>query len=194
MDKANTDKNIYDKNVIEFVTVAVEYCAILEKDEQLLRDEWVDRMLKILPLLYLKASLLPDTLSMHHEPPATFVREEDYVRIEAKVAAVMLDEDIYLDVFLDEMKYSERPISAFVSENIADIYQDVRNFISVYQYELKDQMNEAIYTCKENFKTYWGQKLVNVLRPLHDLKYGKSDLDDESMDFDDEINREELWG
>lgn len=169
MNKINTEENIYDKNVIEFVTVAVEYCAILENDEQLARVDWVEKMLMILPLLYLKASLLPETLMLTHEAPETFVREEDYIRVEKMVADIMAEEDTYLDVFIDEMKYSDRPISAFVSEDIADIYQDVRNFISVYQFELTDQMNNALYLCRSNFKTYWGQKLVNVLRPLHAL-------------------------
>lgn len=186
-----TEENIYDKNVIEFVAVAVEFCAILENDKQFKRAEWVDKMLKILPLLYLKASLLPETLNLLEETPETFVREEDYVRVESRVAAVMAEEDVYLDVFVDEMKYSDRPISAFVSENIADIYQDVRNFISVYQFELTDQMNDALFICKANFEAYWGQKLVNVLRPLHALK-NRDDLD--ITGDEDELNMEELWG
>lgn len=194
MNKDDTDKNIYDKNVIEFVTVAVEFCAILEKDEQLPRADWIDKMLKILPLIYIKASMLPTTNSIFEEAPATFVREEDYTRIESRVAGIMAEEDIYLDVFLDEMKYSDRPVSAFVSENIADIYQDIRNFISVYQYELKDQMGAALFICKENFKTYWGQKLVNVLRPMHALIYRDTDVTEEPLDYDDDFNSEELWG
>ena len=38
---------IYNKNVIEFLTVAVNFCTILESDEQLSRTEWIDKMLKI---------------------------------------------------------------------------------------------------------------------------------------------------
>lgn len=190
MKKAMTEETIYDKSVIEFVAVAVKFCTILENDEQLKRTEWVDKMIKILPLLYIKASLLPETLNLLEETPEIFVREEDYARVESRVAAIMAEEDVYLDVFVDEMKYSDRPISAFVSECIADIYQDVRNFVSVYQFELTNQMNEALFICKENFESYWGQKLVNVLRPLHALKY--RDVLDITGD-EDELNMEELW-
>ena len=69
------------------------------------------------------------------------------------------------------MKYSDRPVSSFVSEDIADIYQDIRNFVSVYQLGLEETMINALKVISENFRLYWGQKLVNVLRPLHTLVY-----------------------
>ena len=185
----------YSKNVIDFVTVAVEFCALLEKEcfdsaQQPAKDpraEWLDNMLKILPLMYVKALLLPETLAVNDEEPPTFVKESDYVRVANRVAEIMGNEDAYLDVFVDDMKYSDTPVSAFVSENIADIYQDVRNFVSVYQYELTEQMNDALHACVNNFRDYWGQKLVNSLRPLHALKYRESEI------IDNEENTEDLW-
>ncbi len=146
---------------------------------------------KLLPLLYVKTLLLPQASLLNDEVPLTFVREEDYARANNRIAEVMGEEDTYLDVFVDEMKYSDRPISAFVSENLADLYQDIRNLVSVYQFELSDQMEDALAVCQENFMLYWGQKLVNVLRPLHALKcrFEESGTDEES----DINNIEELW-
>lgn len=158
---------IYAPAVLEFVAASAEFCKLIESENMLDREEWVDKMLKILPLMYVKASLLPDTILTDDDFSATFVNETDYAHVENKVMDIMGDENTYLDVFVEDMKYSDRPISAFVSENIADIYQDIRNFVSVYQYNLSEQMNDAIYYCKEHFHLYWGQKLVNVLRPLH---------------------------
>ena len=146
---------IYSPPVIDFVTVAVEFCAFLESEKPVSREEWISKMLKILPLMYIKASLLPQTVEMNDEQPETFVKEEDYVRVAAAVSSVMGEEDVYLDVFVEDMKYSERPISAFVSENMADIYQDVRNFVSVYQYELE-----------ENLKRYKGLKFIGHSQPF----------------------------
>ena len=88
-----------------------------------------------------------------HEVP-TFGREEDYKRIALRVEGIMRDENIFLEVFMEEMKYSDTPVSAFVSESIADIYQDIRNLVSVYQFELSDQMNDALHRCVEHFYTY----------------------------------------
>ena len=179
---------IYAPAVLEFVATSVEFCKLVESDEPLGREEWVDKMLKVLPTMYVKASLLPDTILSDEDYEATFVNETDYAHIENKVMEIMGEENTYLDVFVEDMKYSDRPISAFVSENIADIYQDIRNFVSVYQYNLSEQMNDAIYYCKEHFYLYWGQKLVNVLRPLHAVHIAykeNNDLTDSSLDEED---------
>ena len=42
-------QTIFDKNVIEFVTVAAEFCAFLERAERTRRSDFVDTSLKILP-------------------------------------------------------------------------------------------------------------------------------------------------
>ncbi len=189
MSEKDQNSVVYAPQVIEFVTVGVEFCSFLEKEGQPPRQEWVETVTRILPLLYIKASLLPETIVMDDESTETFVKEEDYARVTATVASIMGEEDIYLDVFVEDMKYSDRPVSSFVSEDIADIYQDVRNFISVYQYGLSEQMNDALFVCRENFRTYWGQKLVNVLRPLHALLYKEPDF----LDADEDINTESLW-
>jgi len=53
------DKSVLmDRNVVEFVTVAAEFCAFLEQVEQRSRKDFVSVALKILPLLYIKASML----------------------------------------------------------------------------------------------------------------------------------------
>ncbi len=189
MTKKESDNIVYSSTVIDFVTVAVEFCAFLENNGIVSRKEWIDRMLKLLPLIYIKAALLPQTVEINDESPETFVKEEDYARVSAAVSTIMGEEDVYLDVFIEEMKYSDRPVSAFVSEDIADIYQDVRNFVSVYQYGLTDQMNDALFICKQNFENYWGQKLINVLRPLHSLYYN----DQDEQLTDDLSEEEELW-
>lgn len=191
MEKEEKSQIAYHKNVIDFITVAAELCHFLESEVEISRNEWVERILKLLPLLYVKTLLLPQASLLNDEVPPTFVREEDYARVVNRIAEVMGEEDTYLDVFVDEMKYSDRPISAFVSENLADLYQDIRNLVSVYQFELSDQMEDALAVCQENFMLYWGQKLVNVLRPLHALKcrFEESGTDEES----DINNIEELW-
>ncbi len=184
------NKIIYSPAVIDFMTVAVEFCALLESDKSVRRDEWVNKMLKILPLLYVKALMLPDTIQENEELPENFVKEEDYARVETKVTEIMGEENTYLEVFMEDMKYSDRPISAFVSENMADIYQDLRNLVSVYQHNLTEQMNDALFFCKENFHLYWGQKLVNVLRPLHAIYLAEKE--DENFTEND-LNMEDLW-
>ena len=180
-------KTIFEKNVIEFATVAVEFCVFLEHAEQMKREDFVDKSLKILPLLYLKASLLPKCKTIGDEIPETYVTEDIYEIMRANLAQLMGEKDDYLDVFVQDMIYSDQPIKKNISEDIADIYQDIRDFVFVFQLGLNQTMNDALAICQENFGLLWGQKLVNVLRALHDVKY--SEMSDEENYTED--NEEE---
>ncbi len=121
-------QTIFDKNVIEFVTVAAEFCAFLERAEHMKRSTFVDTSLKILPLLYLKASLLPKCETIGDEAPETYVTEEIYEILRINLAGLMGDKDDYLDVFVQDMVYSDQPIKKSVSEDLADIYQGYQRF------------------------------------------------------------------
>jgi hypothetical protein len=50
---------VYSKNVLEFVTVSNEFCNILENCGEYTKKDFIGIALKILPLLYLKAVVLP---------------------------------------------------------------------------------------------------------------------------------------
>lgn len=177
---------IFDRNVIEFVTVAAEFCGFLERAEGMKRDKFVDTSLKILPLLYLKASLLPECEMMSDEYPENYVTEETYEILRMNIASVLTEKDDYLEVFLPDMAYSDTPIKKCISEDLADIYQDIKDFIFIFQLGLNETMNDSLVICKENFGNIWGQKLVNTLRALHDVKYNTSPFEDEEKSEEDD--------
>lgn len=172
-------QTIFDKNVIEFVTVSAEFCAFLERAESMKRSTFVDTSLKILPLLYLKASMLPKCETIGDEALETYVTEEIYEILRINLAGLLGEKDDYLDVFVQDMVYSDQPIKKSISEDLADIYQDIRDFIFVFQLGLNETMNDALAICQENFGMLWGQKLVNTLRALHDVKYNQQDDEEE---------------
>lgn len=173
-------QTIFDKNVIEFVTVAAEFCAFLERAGRMKRSTFVDTSLKILPLLYLKASMLPKCETIGDEAPETYVTEEIYEILRINLSGLMGDKDDYLDVFVQDMVYSDQPIKKSISEDLADIYQDIKDFIFVFQLGLNETMNDSLAICQENFGTLWGQKLVNTLRALHDVKYNQLEEEEEN--------------
>ena len=178
-------QTIFDKNVIEFVTVAAEFCAFLERAERMKRSTFVDTSLKILPLLYLKASMLPKCETIGDEALETYVTEEIYEILRINLSGLMGDKDDYLDVFVQDMVYSDQPIKKSISEDLADIYQDIKDFIFVFQLGLNETMNDSLVVCKEHFREFWGQRLVNTMRALHDVKYTPAD-DDEEEEMEDE--------
>ncbi len=169
---------VYSINVIEFVTVGREFCNWLESFSEQSREEFLDTSLKILPLLYLKANMLPKTEPILDDFVERFVTEEEYDQIRLQLKMKMGGFDEYLEVFTDEMRHSDIPLSSTVSENLADIYQDIKDFLMNYRLAITDIMNDALAEVINHFETYWGQSLVNVLRALHQVRYGNEDLGD----------------
>lgn len=173
---------VYEHEIIEFVTVAVQYCAYLEQAEGKSRNEFVDTILKVLPLLYLKGALLPQYEQLSDDSFYDYVTEENYDIIRNNIAFILGEKDDYLDVFMEDMKYSDTPILTTISENLADIYQDLKNFASAFKDGNEDSMMNALVVCKENFKNYWGQKLTNVMRALHEVYYS---TEEDDLEFDE---------
>ena len=175
-----TSQVIFDNNSIEFVTVAAEYCGFIERSREVGKQSFVDTALKILPLLYLKASLLPECELMGEDDLETFVTEDDYEYVRRSIAKVLGAQDDYLEVFHPDMAYSDTPIKKCISEDLADIYQDLKDFIGVFQSGLNVTMNDSLCVCREHFAEFWGQRLVNTMRALHDVKYHSSSEDDDA--------------
>ena len=141
-------QTIFEKNVIEFVTVAAEFCAFLERAERMKRSDFVDTSLKILPLLYLKASMLPKCETIGEEVLETYVTEEIYEILRINLAELMGDKDDYLDVFVQDMVYSDQPIKKSISEDLADIYQDA-SVLQQASEEVQDLLATDPELCEE---------------------------------------------
>lgn len=172
---------VFSRNTVEFVTVAAEFCAYLEKTGEQPRKEFVDTLLKLLPLLYIKAQMLPEEERISDEDLEDFVTEDSYEVLRMTIFDLLADKDSYLDVFVSDMKYSDTPISKSISEDLADIYQDIKNFVCLFRLGINETMHDAITECREHFCNYWGQTLTNTLRALHDIRYNTT-LDDEEED------------
>lgn len=179
------NEKVYSKDIVEFVTVGVEFCGVVERCSESIRDEFVLTLARILPLLYLKATLLPDDVPEDDDDLAHYVTEEQYEYLRNAVSDLLGKDDDYLEVFDDDMAYSDTPIAATISEGIADIYQDIRDLLEVYRYGNETLSRLAVCRCRENFISYWGQQLVNIMRPLHSLCFGEHhDAEEEAYDDD----------
>lgn len=171
MEKENNP--VYDRNTIEFVAVALEFCNFVETAAEKSLAGFVDKATKLLPFLYLKASLLPDVEPYEDAEPELSVTEEMYESVRNKLAALLGEYDSYLETFHPDMQYSDAPIAAFISENLADVYQDTGNFVTLFREGNEEAMREILAVCKENFRTYWGGQLLNALKALHAVRYNE---------------------
>ena len=158
---------IYQDDTISFVTVAAQTCLLLEHTAEMEREEFMEEILYTLPLLYVKTRMLALPEEMLDGEPQRFVQEDDYNYIRQGVKNLLGSDDAYLEVFLDDMRYNDEPITAFISEHLADIYQELKDMAANFQTGNEAVMNDAVRACLLAFREHWGQKLVDVLRPLH---------------------------
>lgn len=180
-DKYST--GIYSRNTIEFVTVAAETCLFLENAASFTKKDFLQRALKILPLLYLKTSLTDCPEKLLEEESERFLTETDYELIKNSISEVLGESDRYLEVFHPDIQLSEEGIATDISEDLADIYQDLKDFLLCYQIGNEEAMNDALALCLSSFREYWGQRLVNSMRAMHNALYNEeNDKEDVSDD------------
>ncbi len=162
--------DLYSQTVLDFVRVSTEYCRQMEQTDGTSREDFVGIMLRLLPMLYLKASLLED---MEADGFAEHrVTEQDYDYVRCRVAALMGEADTFLEVHTENFRYSDTPVVQTVSENLADMYQSLRDMVETFREGFDDAMAASLCEVQEAFREYWGQELLNVLRTLHHEKYG----------------------
>ena len=104
---------------------------------------------------------------MLDEDPQRFVTEEDYNYALIRVRDLLGSDDAYLDVFVDQGVYTDEVQTAYISEALADIYQELKDMAAGFQTGEEAIMNDAVVVCHEAFNEHWGQKLLAVMRALH---------------------------
>jgi len=163
------EKFIYQDATIAFVTAAAQTCLLIEKAGEHERDEWCEQMLRLLPVLYLRTRLLEPAQTVMDEEPQRFVTEEDYNFALVGIRELLGSDDAYLDVFVDRGIYTDEVQTAYISEGLADIYQELKDLAAAFQTGQEAIMNDAVVLCREAFDIHWGQKLLAVMRALHAL-------------------------
>ena len=160
---------IYKDSTIAFVTAAAQTCLLVEKSNEYEREEWREQMLRLLPVLYLRTRLVDQEELMTEDEPQRFVTEEDYNYALAGIRNLLGPDDAYLDVFVDQGIYTDEVQTAYISEGIADIYQELKDLAAAFQTGEEAIMHDAVVLCREAFETHWGRKLIAVMRALHEI-------------------------
>ena len=158
---------VYSREVIEFTAVANEYCSLLEKSSELNGIQILKIMQRLLPLLYIKAVSLPPVDPLKEEDLEKFVSEEDWNRLHDIIIKSLGEANDYQEVFSESPVYGGEEFCGSISENLSDIYQDLKDFLIRFRIGTTEIMNDSIWELNESFRLYWGQKLVNTLRAVH---------------------------
>jgi hypothetical protein len=145
--------------------------------------------------MYLKASLLPQLDSFFEDGNEKFVTEADWTDINESLKEKFGTANDYFEVFDEKINETEGSVISSISENMADIYQDIKDFLLLYQTGTGEVMNDAVWECRMNFENFWGQKLVNSMRAIHKFIYSGEEIGKvEKVDkTDDETRNTADW-
>lgn len=152
-----------------------EYCQALENARETDREDFVNSMLRLLPRIYISATDVNADSSVIEESYIAGSLDEDYYdAIRRSVENLLGPDDTYLEVFEEDMKYSDTPIAASISEGLADIFQVLYNFLDSVKDVPEELMLLGLAAVKDDFGAYWSRILCNVLRALNHVRYNST--------------------
>jgi hypothetical protein len=105
-----------------------------------------------------------------------FVTESDWCRIHDSFREKFGTANEYADLHEDRLSGPDTVVSSSLAGNMADIYQDIKDFLLLYQTGTQEVMNDAVWECRMNFENIWGQKLVNAMRAIHRFIYSGEEI------------------
>jgi hypothetical protein len=163
---AENDNPAISRQVIEMITVAHEFCLYIEDIEKYDNDHILSFMQKIGPLLYLKGAMLPQDIEADPEFAERFVTEEQWEAIFKVLRVKLGPKDLYY--ILDENNDSKQQSLA---DNLADIYQDLKDFVMLYQKPPLHSKSWAVAELAGLFRTHWGKIILAALNQIHSLMF-----------------------
>lgn len=158
-------------NSIAFLGLCNEYCRAIEKAGESEPDEFIKEMLRLLPRIYISATDLPDAEDESDAMINDAMDEDYYNSIRSSIETLLGENDTYLEVFEEDMKYSDTPIGASISESLSDLMQVFFNLISTAKDAPTELIPALLSSVKYDFEDYWSRILCNVMRPLNQIRY-----------------------
>ncbi len=168
---STTDENLaQSKSVLEMITVAHEFCLFIEKVDSYPQEDVINYFQKIIPLLYLKGSLLPEIEVADNSYVERYVTAETWEIVFNELRNKLKPYDNYWVLeFSDDTEASK----ANIADNLTDVYQDLKDFVILYTKNTQTARENAAYECKLQFETHWGIRLLSALKAIHMFKYKK---------------------
>jgi hypothetical protein len=168
------DDPVYSRKVLEMLTVANEYCLFLEKTEDYSAEELLGFLQKIAPLIYLKSVLLPEIEVSDDAAVEHYVNEEQWETMFNLLYTKFGGRDEFYFVDHHEKSHND-PVKGSLAECFTDVYQDLKDFVLLYQNPLRAFKENAVNECKRLFETRYGYRLLNAQSAIHCIQFPEGD-------------------
>lgn len=170
---------VFNKNVLEVLTISNELCLLIDNSEKYDKLDFLNVLHRLLPLLYLKASLLKYVQASNPDANERFVTEEQYELTYQSLKKLFAAGDLF---YVTQKK--DITVKVSLAEFLTDVYQDIKDFMMLYQKPSISAKENAINECITLFEKHWGPKLIASLQALHVLIYPVSSKTFDTDSFD----------
>ena len=171
-------------NTLSLIALCREYCSLVENADRMDAREFTGHAVKLLPRIYISATDLERMVTAVEEDEDTagldnYLEEDYYEALRLRLENIFGPDDVYLEVFEQEMRYSDTPVRASLAEGLCDLFQEFYNFTeSVRGAVSEDYLALTLNAMGDEFRGVWSQTLVNLMRPLNAFANKTMDEDD----------------
>ncbi len=166
-------------NTLAFIALCNEYCVAVQDARNMSSEDcsqFIDSMLRLLPRIYICASdlasgMADDGMEADDVYIESVLDEDYYDTVRRNVENLLGPDDTYLEVFHQDMKYSNTPIAASIAEGVSDLFQVFYNFLETVRDATEDVVSGAVMAVADDFANYWSAILCNLLRAVNNIKY-----------------------
>jgi hypothetical protein len=155
--------------MVEFVTVANGYCSFLEGLSGQEGRTFIAEAVSWFSAVYASFVKLGNTEPSGDVPGDPTVTEQEWSQMYQRISLILGTHNDYLRL-ADENEFDDSElVTHTISEDAADIYQELRDFTTIYSRGMEELMNDAAWELGERFAEHWGKKLLRSLLALHEL-------------------------
>ncbi len=156
---------------LEMVAVAGEYCQLIESHNSIDIQTFIKTLRSFVPLLYLRGSLLQRREPEYPEANERFVTEEQWDGIFTGLRETLAGQDEFQ--YFGFSEFGEQTVlNGSLSEHLADVYQDMKDFVLLFKKASLASRENAVYECYRLFSDHWGSRLAVILPVIHQLAEG----------------------
>jgi hypothetical protein len=162
-------KYVYSSEMLEFVKAANAFCAYLEQLKGTEGRAFITDSVGHLSRVYATFIKTGTTEPVFESSPEPTVTEQEWSALFQRIATILGPHNHILRIAAEQEFDRSEVVSHTVSEDLADLYQELRDFTSIYSRGMEELMNDAAWELKERFAEHWGTKLLQALKALHEL-------------------------
>jgi hypothetical protein len=160
---------VYSSEMLEFVRAANECCAFLEQLKGTEGRFFITESVKHFSAVYSTFLDTGDTEPVFESSTEPTVTEQQWSALFQKIGMILGSYNDILRIAAEDEYDRSEVVNHTISEDVADVYQELKDFSSIYSRGMEELMNDAAWELKERFVEQWGTKLLRALQALHGL-------------------------